>query len=41
MPGPMSAPNGNAIITRDADARRKAGKTGKTEVQRAKGKGGK
>ncbi|AFF28441.1 hypothetical protein FDI11_gp35 [Mycobacterium phage Tiger] len=32
MPGPMSAPNGNALITISSEARRKAGRTGKTEL---------
>ena len=41
MPGPMSAPNGNAQITYDKEARKKAGRTGKTEVQRENGKAGK
>ncbi|ALH46908.1 hypothetical protein AVU87_gp37 [Mycobacterium phage Theia] len=32
MPGPMSAPNGNGLITVSPEARRKAGRTGKTEL---------
>lgn len=34
MPGPMSAPNGNKLITYNVDARKKAGVTGKTELMR-------
>ncbi|QXO14291.1 hypothetical protein SEA_CHASER_52 [Mycobacterium phage Chaser] len=34
MPGPMSAPNGNKLITMSAEARKKAGRTGKTELVR-------
>lgn len=41
MPGPMSAPNGNALITRDREARKKAGGTGKTAFNRDKKGGGK
>ncbi|ASR86036.1 hypothetical protein SEA_APPLETREE2_53 [Mycobacterium phage Appletree2] len=40
MPGPMSAPNGNSLITVSAEARKKAGRTGKTEVMKARGKAG-
>lgn len=36
MPGPMSAPNGNALITMSAEARKKAGRTGKTELVKAR-----
>ncbi|QFG14293.1 hypothetical protein [Mycobacterium phage MS810] len=36
MPGPMSAPNGNALITYSAEARKKAGRTGKTELVKAR-----
>ncbi|QDK03141.1 hypothetical protein SEA_SYDNAT_59 [Mycobacterium phage SydNat] len=32
MPGPMSAPNGNALITISSEARKKAGRTGKTDL---------
>ncbi|WP_268793878.1 hypothetical protein [Mycolicibacterium mucogenicum] len=32
MPGPMSAPNGNYGITVSPELRKKAGRTGKTEL---------
>jgi hypothetical protein len=36
MPGPFSAPNGNKLITVDPEARKKAGRTGKTEIVNAR-----